>query len=28
VDEIVNRAHELLAYMVAVHVCDMALAAA
>ena len=28
VDEIVNRAHELLAYMVAVHVCDVALAAA
>ncbi len=28
VDEIVNRAHEMLAYMVAVHVCDMALAAA
>jgi len=27
VDEIVNRAHEMLAYMVAVHVCDMALAA-
>jgi len=28
VDEIVNRAHELLSYMVAAHVCDMALAAA
>ena len=28
VDEIVNRAHELLAYMVAAHVCDTALVAA